>query len=133
MRNVRRVTRLALALESVEASDNLERVLKHAQMITVDECVGIRTGIAAARAARDVVVEQAALRLGADHPVGVARREQHGEILRGGREQRVLKVYYPDAAVLHEKVLPVVVAMRQHARKTAEPRREIVELRSERG
>src|SRR5450755_1341091 len=58
MRNERRVTGLALALESVEASDNLERVLQHAQIVTIDECVGIRTRDATSRATRDVVVEQ---------------------------------------------------------------------------
>src|ERR1700682_3595723 len=61
LRNKGRVPRLALALERIETSDHLERVLKYAQIVAVDELVRGRAGCAPAGAPGDIVIEQASL------------------------------------------------------------------------
>ena len=125
MRNVETVAGLAVALEHFEASDHFERVLQNAEAIAGHEFRRVERLGAAAHESGAVEVENAALDCGRDDFIGVARRQEHGEILRGGRHQRVLKIDDANSrTVLDEQIFAVIVAMGEHAREAIEPRGE---------
>ncbi len=76
-----------------------------------------------------IEVEDPALDRGRDYFIGIARSQEHGEILRGGCHERILKIYDANSrTVLNVQILAVVVAMREHARETIESRGELRQL-----
>src|ERR1700687_3823520 len=112
MRNESGVSGLAAAVEKFETSDHLERMLENTQSIAGDEIIGGQHDRAAARQARMIEIEDAALDLRRDEIVGVASRQQYCEILRRRRHQRILKIDNSDAvAVLEVQIVAVVIAM----------------------
>src|ERR1039458_3302126 len=87
MRDVGTVSALAAALEHLEASDHLERVLQNAQPVAADEFRRVeRDGDAAPYESRAVEVEDALLDRRRNEFIGVAGGQEHGEILRGRRQ-----------------------------------------------
>src|SRR5208282_6784990 len=130
MWNVATVSGLAAALEHLEASDHLERVLQNAHAIAAHEFRRVEHSRGGApHESRAVVVEDAALDCRRDEFIGVAGRQEYGEVLRGRRHERILKIYDLNSrAVLDEQVVAVVVAMREHAWEAIEPRGHPLQL-----
>ncbi len=123
MRDVATIPALAVALEHFEASDHFKRMLQNAQAIAGHELFPIESAGAASRQACEVVIEDALLDGGRDDFIGIARGQQHCEVLGRGRHQRVLKIYNSNSrAMLDVQIFTVVIAVGEYAREAMESR-----------